>query len=97
MTNVDSIEVEIKGMSSNLKAFDFDSRVATLNVEYEEAGSTSGASSTSSSVVAGGTSTVSFSNSNLSNVYHVVKWLIGTYSNSVQTSYGASSASSTIP
>ena len=96
VSNVD-IEATVKGVTSSVNAFDFNSSSVTLVVEYEEQGSTSGASSTSSSVVAGGTSTVSFSNSNLSNVYHVVKWSIGTHSNSVQTSYGESSASSTIP
>ena len=50
-----------------------------------------------SSVEAGGTSTVTFINPYLSNVYHVVDWRFGTKVKSTTTAVGASSASYTIP
>ena len=50
-----------------------------------------------SSVEAGGTSTVTFINPYLSNVYHVVDWRFGTKVKSTTTAVGASSTSYTIP
>ncbi len=50
-----------------------------------------------SSVEAGGTSTVTFINPYLSNVYHVVDWRFGTKVQSTRTAVGASSAAYTIP
>ncbi len=50
-----------------------------------------------SSVEAGGSSTVTFINPYLSNVYHVVDWRFGTKVKSTTTAVGASSASYTIP
>ena len=50
-----------------------------------------------SSVEAGGTSTVTFINPYLSNVYHVVDWRFGTKVKSTTTAVGASSTSYAIP
>lgn len=45
----------------------------------------------------GSTSTVTFSNANISDLKHTVKWTIGTRTNTVTTSTGAGSASFAIP
>ena len=92
-----TITATVKGVGNNINAFDFDDDEVTLVVEYKESNSSSSATASSSSVSAGGNSTVTFSNSNLSSVYHTVTWSIGDYSYSKTTGYGASSTSYTIP
>lgn len=91
-----TITATVKGIGST-NGFDFDSSSVTLVVEYAVSSSTSGFSLASSSVAAGNSLSVSFSNQNISNVYHVVKWAFGSYSYQTQTSYGSTSASHTIP
>lgn len=93
----DTVTVEIKNLADNLKAFDFDSTVATLNVYYRISSSNSNSSLSSSSVDAGETMKVTFNNTNISNVYHTVDWVIGSFSHRVTTGYGDTSASHTIP
>lgn len=92
-----TVTVTIKGLASNLKAFDFNKTAATLVVEYTISSSTSSFSLGATSIDAGKSLSASFSNSNLSSVYHKVKWAIGSNSYEKTTSYGASSASYTIP
>ena len=50
-----------------------------------------------SSVAAGGTSTVSFTNPYLNNVYHIVNWRFGSKTYSTQSGVGVGSVSYTIP
>lgn len=72
-------------------------RAVAISVEYHLSYNKSTATLTSSSVEAGKTSTVSFSGDDLSNLYQVVTWSIGSYSYKLTTATGATSASYTLP
>ena len=74
--------------TENSPAFQF-----TVTVEDKYSATTGSAGS----VDFGGTSVVTLSNANISDLKHVVKWTVGSHSSSVETSTGASSASLTIP
>lgn len=96
-TSSASITATVKGVGSTVNAFDFNSSSVTLVVEYDQSYGKSTASLSPSSLNAGASMTVSFSNANISSTYHKVTWSFGSYSNTVTTSTGATSASYTIP
>ena len=85
-----------KSTSGNVCTYASTSATLTITATCVQNYSKSSASVTSS-VAAGSASTVSFTNSNLANVYHTVVWSFGSSSNTVTTSAGAASTSYTIP
>lgn len=92
-----TVTVTVKGLSSTVNAMNFRSSSATLVVQYEQSYSKSTATLSPSTLDAGSSMTVNFSNNNISSMYHKVTWSFGSYSNSVTTSVGATSASYTFP
>jgi hypothetical protein len=85
-----------KSSSGNVCTYASNSAILTITATCVQNYSKSTATVTSS-VQAGARSTVTFSNSNLSNVYHTVKWQFGASSHTVTSSVGQSSASYAIP
>lgn len=96
-TSSADITATVKGVGSTVNAFDFNSSSVTLVVEYDQSYGKSTASLSSSNLNAGSNMTVSFNNDNIYSVYHKVTWSFGSYSNTVTTSIGSTSASYTIP
>ena len=92
-----SVTVTIKGQSSSVNAMNFRSSSATLVVQYELSYSSTTASLSPSAQNAGAAMTVNLSNANISSMYHKVTWSFGSYSNTVTTATGVTSASYTIP
>ena len=72
-------------------------RAVAISVEYHLSYNKSTATLASSSIEAGKASVVNFSGDDLSNLYQVVTWSIGSYSYKATTSTGATSASYTLP
>ena len=85
-----------KSTSGNVCTYSSINALLTITATCVQNYSKSSASVTSS-VEAGSASQVSFSNSNLANVYHKVTWTFGSNSHTATTSAGASSTSYTIP
>ncbi|MDD3881795.1 MAG: hypothetical protein PHI27_06045 [Eubacteriales bacterium] len=85
-----------KSTSGNVCTYSSINAVLTITATCVQNYSKSSASVTSN-VEAGSASQVTFTNSNLANVYHKVTWTFGSSSYTVPTSTGASSASYTIP